>query len=205
MLISNLVTICLAVSQNWNVTVVIWIYWFQSITIGFFNLIRILALQDFRVVENEELVGLPPFPSLANERAPSKRFIQISSAVIFSIHFGAVHFAYFMLLMKGTFARTFGNVPNRFEWQYILLAAVLFFMNHLFSYLHHRPQERIKSTIGPLMFYPYVRVLPMQFVLGLSLTAAGALPFFLVLKTLADCIMHLIEHAVLRGGGEQRT
>ena len=43
---SNLAAVFLAVWQGWNVLMVLWVYWFQSVIIGFFNFLRILSLKD---------------------------------------------------------------------------------------------------------------------------------------------------------------
>ena len=52
-------------------------------------------------------------------------------------------------------------------------------------------------NIGGMMFFPYVRILPMHaFIMAGALTAGRqfALVFFLILKALADEAMHAIEH-----------
>ncbi|NIP29465.1 MAG: hypothetical protein GTN99_09095 [Candidatus Dadabacteria bacterium] len=57
-------------------------------------------------------------------------------------------------------------------------------------------------NIGTMMFFPYARILPMHFtiIFGGSIAKASSksLVLFLVLKTLADLIMHMIEHAQAR-------
>src|SRR3989338_9301463 len=47
LMVSNFVTIFFATKENWNVSIIMWVYLFQSITIGFFNFIRILQLKEF--------------------------------------------------------------------------------------------------------------------------------------------------------------
>ena len=52
-------------------------------------------------------------------------------------------------------------------------------------------------NIGSMMFFPYIRIIPMHvfIVLGAFFAGpSGGLVFFLVLKTLADEAMHAIEH-----------
>ncbi len=57
-------------------------------------------------------------------------------------------------------------------------------------------------NIGTIMFFPYARVIPMHLtiVIGGHFTkgSQGALILFLALKTIADLIMHMIEHAEAR-------
>jgi hypothetical protein len=49
------------------------------------------------------------------------------------------------------------------------------------------------------MFFPYGRIIPMHFTIifggWFGAESTGALLIFLVLKTLADVIMHMAEHA----------
>jgi hypothetical protein len=57
-----------------------------------------------------------------------------------------------------------------------------------------------KPNLGTMMFYPYLRIIPMH--LAIILGAAfplGALPFFMLLKTGADLGMHEIERRMFRG------
>ena len=90
------------------------------------------------------------------------------------INYGFFHFAYLIFLLTGTFTKAYGNIPNYVELKYIFLTALLFFVNHLFSYFYNRPRDTKKQNIGSLMFYPYARIIP----------------------------MHIVEHNVLRKGEE---
>ena len=55
------------------------------------------------------------------------------------------------------------------------------------------------------MFYPYARIIPMHLTIVFGFNFGGALILFLVLKTFADVIMHIVEHNVLRKGELQKT
>lgn len=110
-----------------------------------------------------------------------------------------------MFLLTGTVTKAYGNAPNFIELKYIFLTALLFFINHLFSYFYNRPKDTKKQNIGSLMFYPYARIIPMHLTIIFGSSFGGALPLFLVLKTFADAIMHVVEHNVLRKGEEQQT
>ena len=44
LIISNIVTIIFALSERWDLKTVLWIYWFQSIIIGYFNYKRMKKL-----------------------------------------------------------------------------------------------------------------------------------------------------------------
>jgi hypothetical protein len=80
----------------------------------------------------------------------------------------------------------------------VLLAGAAFFANHLFSYFANRNRARTRiANIGSMMFFPYIRIIPMHVFIVFGAFAAGpssGLVFFLILKTIADEAMHAIEH-----------
>ncbi|NIP38026.1 MAG: hypothetical protein GWO07_09360 [Candidatus Dadabacteria bacterium] len=47
LLVSNIITIILAVYERWSLSEIMCIYWGQSVIIGYFNRRRILDLQKF--------------------------------------------------------------------------------------------------------------------------------------------------------------
>lgn len=190
LLLSNLATIFFATKENWNLLTIMWVYLFQSITIGFFNFIRILQLKEFST-KGVTMNGHPLKPTQG-----TKIFI----AFFFLFHYGFFHLMYMILLLTGIFPETHGNGLNFIELKYIFLASLLFFINHLFSYFFNKPKDTKKQNISSLMSYPYARIIPMHLTTSLGFVFVDALPFFLVLKTFADCIMHIIEHNVLRKG-----
>lgn len=192
LMLSNFVTIFVATKENWNLSTIMWVYWFQSITVGFFNFIRILQLKEFST-EGFKLNGHVTQPTQGTK---------IFTAFFFLFHYEFFHFVYFIFLLTGTLTQTYGNRPDPIELKYIFLTALLFFINHLFSYLYNRPRDTKKQNIGSLMFYPYARIIPMHLTIIFSSAFGSALLSFLVLKTFADGIMHVIEHNVLRKGEE---
>lgn len=195
LLFSNILTILFAIINNWNLSTIMWIYWFQSITIGFFNFVRILQLKEFST-KGFTINHRPAQPTQS-----TKRF----TAFFFLFHFGFFHFAYFIFLLSGTFTNVYGNIANFAETKYILLTALLFFVNHLFSYFYNRPKDTKKQNIGSLMFYPYIRIIPMHLTIIFGSSFAIALPLFLILKTIADATMHIVEHNILQKGELHET
>jgi len=192
LLLSNLATVFFATKENWNLSTIMWVYWFQSITIGVFNFIRILQLKEFST-EGFKINGQPAQPTQGTK---------IFTAFFFLFHYGFFHFVYMIFLLTGTFTKAYGNTPNFIELKYIFLTALLFFINHLFSYFYNRPKDTKKQNIGSLMFYPYARIIPMHLTIILGSFFVSALPFFLILKTFSDAVMHIVEHKVLRKGEE---
>ncbi|MEA3344474.1 MAG: DUF6498-containing protein [Patescibacteria group bacterium] len=193
LLLSNFVTIFLATKENWNLSTIMWIYLFQSITIGFFNFIRILQLKNFSV-KGFKING---------RSVQATQSTKIFTAFFFLFHYGFFHFGYSIFLLSGIFAKTNLNHSSVFGFKYIFLASALFFINHLFSYFYNNSKETKKQNIGSLMVYPYARIIPMHLTVIFGSFLINALPLFLVLKTFADCIMHSIEHNVIRKTKEQ--
>lgn len=192
LLFSNIATIFFSITENWNLSTVMWVYWFQNITIGFFNFIRILQLKEFST-EGFMINGR------SVQSTPRTKFF---TAFFFLFHFGFFHLIYLIFLLTGTFAKVYGNAPDSVELKFILLAVLFFFLNHLFSYFYNRPRDTKKQNIGSLMFYPYARIIPMHLTIIFGSLFGGGLYLFLVLKTFADTIMHVIEHNILRKNEE---
>ncbi|MEI6887308.1 MAG: DUF6498-containing protein, partial [bacterium] len=58
LLISNLVTIIIAILEGWNLITIMWVYWFQSASIGVVNFIRIL---NIKWISNKGFKSFAPY------------------------------------------------------------------------------------------------------------------------------------------------
>ena len=192
LLLSNFVTIILAVYQQWDVSVLMWIYWGQSVVIGYFNVQRIVDLKEFSTrgfrINNQ---AVDPTPET-----------QRKTAVFFALHYGFFHLAYLVFL--GTQTETAAVFPV----VSVVLCVLVFYINHRFSYHYNQSMEQGRvPNIGSIMFFPYVRIIPMHLMIVAGGTffagSQGALITFLLLKTAADVAMHVIEHAMARGAVER--
>lgn len=200
LLASNLLTIYFAATGGISLIIVLWIYWFQSVIIGIFNFVRILELKDFSTKDGR-IGGKTLEPSSG---------LKIGMAFFFAFHYGFFHIGYFMFLIFGlpmaALLAKFDGTPADTEmfvsagpWV-VLIAAGAFFVNHLFSYLYNRKKEIKGQNLGTVMTYPYLRILPMHLICVFGLFTSGGLMIFLVLKTIADVVMHTIEHRKFRAG-----
>ncbi len=188
LLLSNLLTIILAVFQQWDVHVLMWIYCGQSIVIGYFNIHRIMGLQEFST-ENFRMGGKPVDPTPETQR---------KVAGFFALHYGFFHVAYMVFLATET------KMTGPFPLFSVVVCILVFYINHRFSYRYNQPREQDRvPNIGSIMFFPYVRIIPMHLMIvaggSFSGGSQGALLAFLLLKTAADVAMHVIEHAMARG------
>lgn len=194
LLFSNAVTMYFAIAEHWSAASVLFVYWQQSVIIGFFNFIKIIQLKNFST-EGFEIGGKQPLP---------KRATKIKTAFFFLFHYGFFHFVYFMVIIAiAEMGAVSWSVISE-EMPSLQIAAAIFFLNHLFSYLYHKPWAVEKQNLGTVMIYPYVRIIPMHFIsllwvpVQIFFGSAGVTMIFLVFKTYIDAIMHIAEHAKSR-------
>jgi len=192
LIISNIITIIFAITEHWSLLIVMWIYLAQSIIIGIFNFIRILTLKNFST-ENFKINGM-------NVDATSST--KYYTAFFFLFHYGFFHFVYIIFLLAGSTAPLEGKAVaiTGLSLLFIFINIAIFFGNHLFSFIYNYEKDSKKvKNIGTVMFFPYARIIPMHLtiVFGLFLiNNTGSLIFFLILKTIADIIMHQVEHYI---------
>ncbi len=184
LIIANVITGVLAVYEGWSLQELMFIYWAQSIIIGYFSIRRMLDLKRFST-ENFKSNGVRPPENEATKR---------STATFFAFHYGAFHAGYMVFLVAGN------QGEHRFSWIVVAICTAAFYLNHRYSYIHNKElDETRKPNIGAIMFFPYVRVIPMHLtiIIGAAIgpTTTASLLLFLGLKTLADVIMHKIEHS----------
>ncbi|MBP7828734.1 MAG: hypothetical protein KA248_02320 [Kiritimatiellae bacterium] len=181
---SNVLTLAMALIGDWNAGTLMWVYWGQSVIIGFFNFLRILSLNEFST-KGVESNGKSVDPTPATRRG---------MAFFFLFHYGFFHLVY-MVFLVGLAAEGLAQVAA------IGLCLAAFLVNHAFSFFYNLKSDRRNvRNIGTVMFFPYARILPMH----LTIIFGSALPWnravlllFLSLKTAADLVMHVVEHAAL--------
>ncbi|MCR4335031.1 MAG: DUF6498-containing protein [archaeon] len=199
LILANFLTIILAAVFNWNPLVIVIGYWLQSIIIGFFNFIRILMLKNFSTEHFK----------INNKEVKPSSGIKIFIAFFFAFHYGFFHLVY------GIFLSTFAGiyivsqitstqaVPIAQTLQDLVIAplimAVIFFINHLISFISNFKENTENQNIGKLMFKPYVRIIPIHLTIlfGMLFLFSGGIVFtifFMMLKTIADIILHQSEH-----------
>lgn len=184
---ANLIAIVLAVIEGWDLHELMLIYWAQSVIIGYFSVRRMLGLVEFSVE------GM----SQNGRNLTATPATQKSIAGFFALHYGAFHLVYLAFILSDERNAFQGN------WLYLLLCIAVFFFNHRYSFIEHRERDaKRKPNIGNIMFFPYARIIPMHLTIlaggAFSGASTGILIFFLSLKTVADVIMHKVEHATWR-------
>jgi hypothetical protein len=171
--------------QGWDVSVLMWIYWGQSVVIGYFNVRRILDLEAFSTQGFR----------INNQAVEPTRETQRKTATFFAMHYGMFHLVYFVFLFQDASL----DGPVSLVGAGVCIFA--FYLNHRFSWLDNRARDRARvPNIGNIMFFPYLRIIPMHLTILLGGFSGGhgtfSLLCFLLLKTAADVAMHVIEQAM---------
>lgn len=180
--LSNLLTLVLAIVEDWPLKTLMYIYCWQNVIIGFFNCFRLLKFGEFIVA-----------PRL---RAPVPSWVKFFLPAFFAVHYGLFQFGYFQFI---------GRI-NRLDMSWVWLSIALFFGHHFFSFMKHSRREIEGKDIMSLMIFPYFRIVPMHLTIifggfvmmlfkGNFMVDRCVLAFFLLLKTDVDLKMHQVEHS----------
>lgn len=208
--VTNGLVIATAMIGGGGLLFLLWSYWIQSVVIGFFARRRMLLLQRFSTegfTMNDRAVD--PTPGTAR-----------SAANFFLLHYGFFHVIYAVFLLaftagaadSGSIAMTDSDTGQVHQfaigalgrWDPLWLAALGFgfLQTHWASHREHVEADlRGTPKIGTLMGLPYARIIPMHLtiIFGVVLGAGGAVLLFGTLKTIADVVMHKVEHRLLQG------
>lgn len=222
---ANLFAIVIALWFEMRLKDLMLVYWTQSVIIGVSFFVRMLALRRFSTRSGAD--RNPLMWEFYFRQSQVGKFLvgEYFQAFFFLIHYGFFHVLYFVFLTWETESRSSAAI---LDWGFAL-CVLAFLVNHAFSLAHNLKADRSGTpNISILFWLPYARILPMQLTLifgslatarleslieqlrvadlGIPLSdriaaASGALLMFLALKTLADVVMHVIEHRMMRGAG----
>jgi len=179
----NLVMMIWAVAQKWPLANMIWVYWIQSVGIGFWAIINILALKEFTT--KDFILGERVFPP--------NLFTKIFAVLFFSLIYGIFHSAYAGFLVEITGAVY--EIP-------IVFVGGIFFFNQFYSFVYKKERyyKGKKPQIGDPMFFAFMRIIPIHItIMGagilssvskLEFTGRISIALFLLLKTLVDAGMY---------------
>jgi hypothetical protein len=206
----NLFNIIMAVIFKWNIFDVMIVYWFQSISIGIFTFYR-LYTYPLEQIEREMDDGKPL--EVNDLAVTSPGMAKIIIAGFFAVHYGLFHLVYIIFIVGFAYSEGFP-----LDLLGGLIGALLFFINHLYSYLYNKGEGESMTEAGPgnslrsagvsiadIFSKPYTRIIPIH----LTIMAGAAIshlitdgPFqsiailliFMGLKTIMDVIAHKNKH-----------
>ncbi|HRA12292.1 MAG TPA: DUF6498-containing protein [Chitinophagaceae bacterium] len=166
---------------------IVWIYWFQSIIIGFFNFLELLTAKN--TIGNITTVNKSP-----------KEFSKGCSAFFFLFHYGIFHLVYFIFLLVDFNSSSVQKLV-------LLLGIATFFLESLIGFIRHKSIEKTQQVnVGLLFFLPYVRIIPMHLMILLP-KFFGITPtlLFLVLKMGADLLTFRIYNFIYKKRSENQS
>ena len=157
---------------------IVWIYWFQSIIIGLFNVIDLYTIKNYDSA-NMKLNGEPI--TAKNEGC---------LALFFMVHYGIFHVVYAIFLMVQQGIDVNGSV--------LLTVIAGFLVEGIISFRQRKQMEKyISLNIGVMFFLPYLRIIPMHLmILGPVFLGWEASTIFLVLKTIADILSYFLYRRI---------
>ena len=191
LLISNFIVIVWAVLKKWTLPEIVWIYWVQSVGIGFFWYRRILSLKEFST-KNFSFFTLydgenPVTETVEDKEKAAKFFVRV---------YGISLLIYALAIIA--FLKTFLTLS-------LILAGLVFLCEQTFSFHYKKDQPaQHKPNLGKMFICPCFRLLtaPALVLLG-EATKDGEIIFdqdsvfvlvvFLLLKTVADIVIYSFE------------
>ena len=190
LILTNFITISFAYSEHWVFSTIIWVYWCQTLIIGLFAFLRVIQLTD---ISSHEVDRIQP-------KVYSRS--KLRNGALFLAHFTVVQGC--LTLILGAFL---GPVTSQ-NGTILVSSSLLFFCNHLFSYVYNRNKDSVvHKNIGIMVVRPYLRLLPLFVAflfIGMIVAAFFLVPdqqlapaaylILFMLKTGADVTAHTLEH-----------
>jgi hypothetical protein len=159
-------------------TTIIWLYWCQSVLLGFFTVFDLLTIKTENIsVENMTINNQPATPKQAKGCLPW----------FFLVHYGGFHIGYLIFLFIDFRFTDINFLSLKWSLLALLISYVFLFIQNKVKYSH------IKRKISAMFFMPYLRIVPMHLTILLPkfYHLQPALTF-LVLKMAMDVIGHLL-------------
>lgn len=153
---------------------IVWIYWLQSILIGFFTFFELLKVEN------------PDETSMKMNDQPVTKKNMGCAAFFFLFHFGFFHLVYAIFLLTGFSAGANAKI--------VLITGAIFLVESTLELIRRRTSKKDgeKENIGKMFFVPYMRIIPMHLmILVPPLLGFGTSVIFLMLKMLADIGMYI--------------
>lgn len=170
--------IYLYLTNDISVGEIVWIYYLQSVLIGFQYFVRMIA-------------------GARRSNAKGKYF----TPMFFALHYGLFHLVYFVFL---TLMSASENGPKA-NLLHVLYGFAALFINMLFSLTSDLKGDKAQNRDGSSLFFtPYLRIVPMHLFIIMGFNAVvdnnadswffrqDAFIIFIILKTISDLLLHII-------------
>lgn len=150
----------------------VWLYWLQSVMIGIFNFFTLAIANGF--TEKDPITG--------------KRGGNLFLSFFFLFHYGTFHLVYMVFIATGH------DFQGKLDFTIFKYGAGMILINQLINFIQSRIREKEHPTsIGASFILPYLRIIPMHLTILLpAWLHISSVSLFIILKTFADVIMHLV-------------
>lgn len=150
------------------------IFWMQSVSIGFFNVLGMLYFNKRDI--------------LAFNADNSDKDNRGCAALFFTFHYGTFHFVYLIFLLAKLVDF------KQLDFTFIKLSFWIIIATGVLQFIQDFNKSKTQPVNANTLFaLPYLRVVPMHLaILAPNFFNISATLLFLILKTLADVFMHII-------------
>jgi len=183
LIFSNFLVAAWAIVSKWSLAWMMLVYWIQSLSIGFFWLLRILTVKKF-------IEGLESRVSSAARR----------STVVGEFVLG--YLGFHLVLGTVIWLHFLKDRPTVL----ILCAGGIFFLDGFLSFIRNKVPEYKSFQLRDFVFYPMIRIIPihltifigvaMQDFLDIDFGNSLTILLFLLLKTIVDVSTYLKERKI---------
>ncbi len=177
--IINVAIIIYYLKNHTGFRTLVWIYWCQSVLIGFFTFLDLVTMKRIK----------PGTMKINNEPMDDPSQAKGCLAPFFAVHFGFFHFGYFIFIF------TITDLHEYFDWNLFEVSVGAFALDQVWNFIRVKQWEQShEANPGIIFFLPYARVIPMHLTIMLPqfIGAISQLGLFLVLKMFADLLMSVI-------------
>ncbi len=197
LVISNLVPLFGVIFLHWTAGLIILVYWFENLIIGFFNILKM----------NKASGPINWAEANTEEITINGKTIEPNQSKVVLIKFFISNYILFCLL-HGIFLAVmiFAGIINipKFNLAMILFPAISLIISHGYSYFANFIGKKEYTQVAPYnqLFKPYSRVMIFQVVIIFTWFAIGnridssifAVCLLVGIKILIDVLSHIFEH-----------
>ena len=159
---------------------VVWIYWIQSILIGFFNFLDLLTMKN----------GQPSSFMINDKPYDGSKTANGCAALFFLFHYNVFHLVYAIFILI--------QVKGSLDLRFLLLSTIIIIIECVMGFVRNkRMQQQQMVNVGFVFVMPYLRIIPMHLMILLpGFLGMNASIIFLILKSITDVIMYLVAHNI---------
>lgn len=188
LILSNLVLVWGFLFWGWSFGNIIILYWFESIVIGFYTILKMVMAQNTGKVKF--------YLYETNDQRLTIILVKIFLILFFITHFGGFIFGHGLFLLA-----LFGK--QIIFQKSLFISIISMFLSHGISFIIHylQPKTYLKTSPFFLMFRPYSRIIIVHItvlICGLFLIYQNSLIYiilFILIKTVVDLKSHIFEHS----------